>query len=113
MAQLLEKLDQGVVNATDPSLMDPGELVQADDCIYRPNDGALYRAPGRSKFNTAALANPIVGIKYCAFDSPDPDVLIAHSGGAYWITALAMPTFVNVGAITPGTTLDAIHYRNL
>jgi hypothetical protein len=43
---------QGVVTARDASLLGEGELVQADDCIYRPNDPAIWKAPGRTAYGT-------------------------------------------------------------
>ena len=43
---------QGVVTARDASLLGEGEVAKADDCIYRPNDPAIWKAPGRTAYGT-------------------------------------------------------------
>ena len=83
MDQHIEPLGGGLVTSRDPSLLAEGELQRADNCIYKPNDPALYRALGRSKLNATAISGGITGLKYCAFDAPDPDLLIAQSPTAY------------------------------
>ncbi len=47
-----EMFHQGVVTARDASLLAEGEVAQADDCIYRPNDPAIFKAPGRTAYGT-------------------------------------------------------------
>ena len=41
----------GLVDSKDPSLLAEGELSRADDIVYRPNDPAIHKAPGRKNFN--------------------------------------------------------------
>jgi len=47
-----EMYHQGVVTARDASLLGEGEVAKADDCIYRPNDPAIWKAPGRTAYGT-------------------------------------------------------------
>src|SRR6266566_177695 len=53
MAQPFKELmHMGVVTARDATLLNEGELVAADDCIYRPNDPGIWKAPGRTAYGT-------------------------------------------------------------
>lgn len=47
-----EVLNGGVVQTRHPTLLREGEVQQADDCILRPGDPALYSAPGRTAYGT-------------------------------------------------------------
>jgi len=50
MAIKKEVCNGGVVQTRHATLLREGELQQADDCILRPGDPAIYSAPGRSSF---------------------------------------------------------------
>jgi hypothetical protein len=47
-----EPLNGGVVQTRHSTLLRPGEVQAADDCILRPGDPALYKAPGRTAYGT-------------------------------------------------------------
>src|SRR5437773_2631227 len=88
---VLEPFSGGLVTASDPRLLEAGELQQCDDCMYRPNDPSLFRALGRSKL-TASSIGAISGLKYCAFDAPDQDLLIAQAASKYYKVTLGGAT---------------------
>lgn len=64
----LEPLDKGLVNARDPSLLQPGELQQTDNACYKPNSLGLHKSPSNSQFNVTAVGTNTKGLRYCAFD---------------------------------------------
>lgn len=113
MAQHIEPLSGGLVTSRDASLLAEGELQQCDDCMYRPNDTALHRALGRIRLNSTAMS-AVTGLRYCAFDSPDPDVLVAQTSTAYLRGPITggSTVFTSLGTITGGTSFDSVHYRN-
>jgi len=47
-----EQLNGGLVQTRHSTLLRDGELQQADDCILRPGDPAIHKAPGRTAFGT-------------------------------------------------------------
>ena len=106
----IEPFSGGLVNAGDPSLLKEGELQLTNDCTYRPQDLALWSAPGRTLYGNGIVAtanatsgamestpgafvNPL-GLQYCGFDGKDkndvayPDVLLAQTS-TYLATAIA------------------------
>lgn len=119
MPIIQETLDGGLVTARDGTLLQAGELQQADDCIYRPNDPAIHRAPGRTAFNAAALGSPspVKGVAHLAFDAND-DILLAYVITSFYYspftavtgTFVPMPT---AGVLPDATTdiLDVVHYN--
>lgn len=111
MAQHIEPLSGGLVTSRDPSLLGEGELQKAEDCMYLPNDPAIYGALGRSQLNAASLG-PITGLKFCAFDSPDADLLVAQANSTYIRMGVDGGNVVSMGSITEGDSMDSIHYRN-
>lgn len=52
MPIIKEPLNGGVVQTRHPLLLRPGELQRGEDCIYRPGDPAIHRAPGRTVYGT-------------------------------------------------------------
>ena len=52
MPIIRELLNGGVVQTRHPSLLRPGELQEADDCILRPADPSIQKAPGRTAYGT-------------------------------------------------------------
>ena len=49
MPMHIEPLNKGLVTSRDPSRLEPGELVLAQNARYRPRDPALYQVEGRKK----------------------------------------------------------------
>ena len=86
-----EMLNGGLVTKRHATLLSPGELQQADDCVYRSFDPALHGAPGRTEYNSTALgASPIKGLSLLSFDEGD-DLLLA-----YYTTGLHSSVFTDL-----------------
>jgi len=47
-----EGLNGGIVQVRHPVMLQPGELQAAAECILRPGDTALHKAPGRTAYGT-------------------------------------------------------------
>jgi hypothetical protein len=113
----IEPFDQGLVTSRDPAMLQPGELTKADNCVYRPNDPAIQKGKGRTKFNAVAIsgAPSVQGLRYLAFDDSD-SVLVAHAGTDYFkavMNASETGTFSSLAAgVGQGATLDAVQYNN-
>lgn len=135
MPVVIELLNKGLVTARDPALLRPGELQRCDDCIYHPNDQAIWKAPGRVIFADqieVSAFKPVKGLRYLDFDKiggqRGEDYVIAHvSGsatglGSYFYSAIptAQVTFppsassfnLLTSACGDGDTLDTVHYNN-
>jgi hypothetical protein len=52
MAIHKEPLNKGLVQVRDPLLLNAGEVQEATDCILRPGDPAIQKAPGRTAYGT-------------------------------------------------------------
>src|SRR5262249_28979537 len=114
-----EVFDKGWVSNRPPTMLFPGELARAQETVYRSGSPGLWRAPGRTRFNVAAEAGPILGLRYCEFDGanggPAAPILIGQVGSTLRFAAFSAETgsfsdlATNAGS---GTHLDAIHYRN-
>lgn len=90
MPQLLkENFNGGLVTSRDPSTLLPGELQQAQDCIYRPADLAIHRAPGRTAYGTVFSSSISV--------TTDSDTTISSTG--------AFGTDVASSVVTDGSDL--------
>jgi hypothetical protein len=120
MPLVSEFLNGGIVTVRDPTLLKEGELQQADECVYRVHDPALYRAPGRTAYNSASVkdssgADAIVkGLMWLPFGNARTDQMLALGGnnaslGALWTsdftTVAGTATFSRVTG--PGRVLDA------
>lgn len=72
-------LDRGLVTKRHPTMLRPGELQQADDCVYRAFDPAIHAAPARSQYNSTALGDPspIKGLAFLSFDK-NTDLLLSY-----------------------------------
>lgn len=105
--------DNGLVSSQDASTAPAGSLVRADDCYYKPNNPALWKALGRSAFNSSALSGSIKGARVLIYDGA-ADVIVVHVGTSYWEATLAATgTFSEVvTGLTGGLTLDSVHYNN-
>lgn len=104
-----ELFDGGLVNARDPSLLEPGELQRCDNLIYRPASPSLEQAPGHFAV-TSSAGGEINGLRHCAFDN-GLSLLVVQTAGAYKSTPANNPgvwsTLVTHAA---GSALDSVHY---
>lgn len=102
----------GLVSSRDPSLLSPGELSVTDDAMYLPNNPALHKAQGRSKFNTAS-EGAIPGGRYLEFDGA-ADKIVIMAGNNYRISnANLTGSFSDLQTgLTSAATLDSVHYNN-
>lgn len=110
MASTPEPLSGGLVTARDPSLLEAGELTQADDLMYIPGSPSLHRCFGKELLSTTGLTAP-KGIAYCGFDSARDQLALLAAGALYHLPA------DGTGAVTfmrnqGGSTLDAVHYND-
>lgn len=116
MFDLAEPFDQGLVTSKDPALLQPGELAKADNCVYRPNDPAIQKTKGRTKYNAAAISGTpsVQGLRYLAFDDTS-SIVVAHAGADYFYSTMTAETgaFSSLAAsVGTGDTLDAVQYNN-
>lgn len=119
MPLVRESVDRGVVTARDPALLNPGEVQRAINCIYRPNSPGLWKAPGRSIYNSAAIAaSPIKGVRFLAFDDAHgvpTNIILAYNTTSYYSSALTAETGVFAllaASVGNGATLDSVYYQN-
>jgi hypothetical protein len=120
MPLVSEFLNGGIVTVRDPTLLKEGELQQADECVYRAHDPALYRAPGRTAYNSTSIkdssgADAIVkGLLWLPFGNGRTDQMLVLAGnntslGALWTsdftTVAGTASFTRVTG--PGRVTDA------
>ena len=104
-------IDRGLVTARDPALLEEGELSLANDCYYLPDDPALQRAWGRTRYlnsnaQIAGGAGKVLGLAYCPFDNvrvASDDFIVAHFNGKYYVSVWTART----GSLS-GTTIDSV-----
>lgn len=111
MAPIL--VDQGLVQ-NDPVTLKPGELSVADNTYYKIADPILYKAKGRTAFNSAAETQAILGVRALQFDGT-AGFFAALVGTTYRKATIgATGTFSNLATGLAGTavTLDSVHYNN-
>src|SRR5258705_271955 len=77
---ITEFFNGGVVTARHPALLMPGEVQQADHCVYRLHDTSIQRAPGRTIYNSTPLSAGLKGLAQLTFDQRT-DQLIAWPQG--------------------------------
>jgi hypothetical protein len=118
-----EPLNGGLVTARDPALLEPGELTQSDDAVYYPNDPAVHKVKGRTKYNSVAVVGgqTVKGLRFLEVDSGN-SFLVALSEGSsttddlyFSIFSDETGTFGSISAITnvgTGRTLDTVHHGN-
>lgn len=121
MPLVSEFLNGGIVTVRDPSLLREGELQQAAECVYRAHDPALYRAPGRTVYNTTTIKDssgatcPVKGLVWLPFGQTRTDQFLALGGndnskGALWggnFSAVdGTATFAQITG--PGQVTDAV-----
>jgi hypothetical protein len=113
---LSELFNGGLVTARHPSLLQAGELQRADDTVYREKDPAIWRAPGRTKVNTAALgsvwagaAAGVKGLAHMSFQRTYKDQLVAYTGNVFSranLTATTAPTLDPIDLSLSVTTVN-------
>jgi hypothetical protein len=81
-----EFLDGGIVTVRDASLLKPGELLRAEECVYRKFDVAIHSAPGRTIYNATAIdaTKPISGLASLDFPTSNSNFLCVWSGSYYY-----------------------------
>lgn len=114
-----ELLNGGLVTARDASLLNEGELTQADDCILRPRTPAVWKAGGRTRFGLqpSGASGAVLGLRHLAFDYRD-DLLLAQVGAKlytapYTGTGLTGAWSPQIGVYASGTDedyLDIVQY---
>lgn len=77
---LTELFNGGLVTARHPALLRPGELQRADDCVYRQNDPAIWRAPGRTQYGTVVSGSPTLGLASMPFENGLSSKILAFAG---------------------------------
>ncbi len=79
-----EFFNRGIVTARDATLLQPGELQRADDCVYRMRDPAIHRAPGRTLFGQPSGGTGAVkGLGHLTFDG-HTDQLLEYIGTNFY-----------------------------
>jgi len=111
-----EPLNGGLVTARHPGILQPGELAEAANVYYRPDDPALHKVRGRTIYNsTPVTGSPnIKGLRVLAFDDAK-SILVAHVSAEYYYSVFSdeSGSFASlVTGVGTGTGLDAIHHNN-
>lgn len=89
MPLVKELMNGGVVTVREATMLREGELQQADECVYRKHDPAIYSAPGRTQYNTTIItdqtstAGAVKGLAHLTFDRAT-DQIIATCGTRLW-----------------------------
>jgi hypothetical protein len=113
MARQLELLDGGLVTSVDPALLQPGELTQTLEYVYRAEDSGLVAASGLTSFYTYVVQNPVgdppvnvaqpvLGLKAAKFQD-GTHVLVASAAGT--TNTIFTRTVASGGAFTPVETV--------
>jgi hypothetical protein len=81
-----EFLNGGIVTVRDATLLKPGELQQAEECVYRKFDPAIWSAPGRTTYNSGAIsaAVPVSGLTFLNFPLTSTSHLFVWSGSTFY-----------------------------
>ncbi len=114
MGRLKEPLSGGLVTDRDPALLDPGQLSELRNLVYKNGGSALVRAPGRVAFGAvSAETTGVVGLRDAHFDN-GTHILIAHAGTRYRFAPVGdTGTFADlVTGIASGSSLEVVQYRN-
>jgi hypothetical protein len=105
---------QGVVTARDASLLESGELAQADDTFYLPNDPALYKAPGRTAYGTVSATTvasvTLTGTSMTKSNAFGTAITGAVTVGSKTLVAAGAFTSADVGKRLYGTDLESVGY---
>lgn len=119
------RLDGGLCTSRHASLLLPGELTQAQDTYYMPDDVALWRAWGRTKYINSSgqiggSSGKVIGLAYCPFEpyseGTSADFLVAHRTDKYYTSVFSARTgtvsATTIDGVGTGTHLDAVHAAN-
>lgn len=107
---ITEYFNGGIVTARHPALLNPGELQRADECIYRENDPAIHRAPGRTAYGT--LPTVPRGLMSLTFDTTVPDQIIGRSGTTMYTSQFTSLTGTFTEITTSGTLAGTLSGNN-
>jgi hypothetical protein len=120
MPLVQEFFDGGLRTNVDPTLLAPGELQQADECVYRLHDPAIHRAPGRAVLNSTTIKDatgstcPVKGLADLLFD-PTADAQVLALGGSdngngtLWAGAFSALSGLTFALVTgPGQVTDCV-----
>lgn len=126
MPRFREPLDGGVVTARNPVDLRPGELQQATEVVYHPNDPGPRRVPARTQATSSGLDAAATGLTQCNFDYVNVTVELTKdstsvtattttivgvslTSGSAVITAPTTGSFIGlkVGAGISGTNIQA------
>jgi len=120
MPLVSEFLNGGLVTARDPALLIEGEVQAADECVYRAHDPGLFRAPGRTQYNSTTIKDssgatcPVKGMAWAPFPAQLTQQFIALGGndnsrGTLWTGNFSVidgtATFTKITG--PGQVTDA------
>lgn len=114
MAKHTEPLDRGLVNVRSSALLEPGQLSDLQNAVFRPEEKALRQPTGRTQFGAAtATGLDVDGLRDAKFDNGN-HYLIAHVTASYVSAAVGdTGTFgVLVSGVGDGSQLEVVHYRN-
>jgi len=115
-----ETFDGGVVTKRNPTMLRPGEIQEASDCVYRKFDPTIHGVAGRTEFNSSAISGTpaIKGLTHLSFDEGD-DLLVAYAGtnlyGASFTSLSGSFTQIQgVGTLENdgSETLEVVHFSN-
>ena len=113
-----EDFSGGLVTVRDPATLNPGQLVQADNAVYLPDDTGIHKARLRTKYNAVAAgaAGNIKGLRYMEFEN-SLAILAAHEASSIHLSSFSAETgtFATLTPITgvgSGSTLDTVHFAN-
>lgn len=106
-----EPFSGGLVTSRDASTLNEGELQQAAEAIYRPNDIAVYKVRGRTKYDATALASAIKGLRLLEYDDSS-NKLIAYAGSMYYRAAMTNAESVGAGTFLGDPILSTYTVAN-
>lgn len=113
MARKVEMLSGGLVTDKDPALLQPGQLSDIRNMVYKNGATQLERATGRAVFGAvSAVATGVVGLRDIHFDNAD-HYLVARAGTKLRTAPVGdTGSFTDLATIAEGTNLEVVQYRN-
>lgn len=117
MGRIKEPLNRGLSDGPDPATLEPGELSDLQNVIYRPSSQALQRASGWVGYATAtAAASDVAGLRDVQFDNGD-HFLIGYISGAVPAYVTSVVSAAGFGILTTAVTagasgLERAHWTN-
>lgn len=114
MGRKAEPLTGGLITDRDPAFLEPGQLSDIRNLVYKNGGGALERATGRAVFGAvSAVATGVWGLRDMHFDNAD-HYLIGAAGTKYRTAPVGdTGSFTDLATIaTQGSGLEVVQYRN-